>query len=230
MSSASAPRLILLIRHAEKPEDRHDPNLSSRGYSRAGALPAWLACTYEKPVAIYAMRSGSVPDVDQLSSAVVGGGRVEGRAAGKVAGKDEGRASKVEGKDDAKDDGDKKTRRPIQTITPYATQCGVHLNTGYGFGETSQLVRELMNTPAYAGRLVVVCWVHGEIPLIARELGCEGHLAWSGTDYDHIWSVVPRGSVVDARPVFGRDRSSAVVTGPSLSVVPQRLLFGDGHH
>jgi hypothetical protein len=37
-STNAGPSLVLIIRHAEKPEDQNDPNLSPRGYQRAGAL------------------------------------------------------------------------------------------------------------------------------------------------------------------------------------------------
>lgn len=50
---------IILLRHGEKPTDPSDEHLSSRGQSRAGALPAWLIGKYGKPVAIYGMRPGT---------------------------------------------------------------------------------------------------------------------------------------------------------------------------
>jgi hypothetical protein len=52
------PSRVLLLRHAEKPEDESDPNLSARGKSRAGALPAWILKDFGTPVAVYAMRGG----------------------------------------------------------------------------------------------------------------------------------------------------------------------------
>lgn len=49
------PSAVLLLRHAEKPDDNNDINLSTRGYSRAGALPSWLIKQFGTPYAIYAM-------------------------------------------------------------------------------------------------------------------------------------------------------------------------------
>jgi hypothetical protein len=53
------PSRVLLLRHAEKPADESDPNLSTRGKSRAGALPAWIIKDFGTPVAVYAMLGGA---------------------------------------------------------------------------------------------------------------------------------------------------------------------------
>lgn len=73
--SFATPAQVLLIRHAEKPEDDNEPNLSARGKERAEALvsvftsnPAMLE--FGKPVAIYAAKpkeGGSVRSIETVT-------------------------------------------------------------------------------------------------------------------------------------------------------------------
>ena len=49
------PARILLFRHAEKPtDDKSDPNLNERGYSRAGAIPPFYYSVFKNADRIYA--------------------------------------------------------------------------------------------------------------------------------------------------------------------------------
>jgi hypothetical protein len=43
------PRIVLIIRHAEKPDDPNDPNLSPRGMERAAALATVIPRDFPKP-------------------------------------------------------------------------------------------------------------------------------------------------------------------------------------
>ena len=52
--NSSATRHILVMRHAEKPEDERDPNLSAAGYARAQRLVDYIPGTFGKPDAIIA--------------------------------------------------------------------------------------------------------------------------------------------------------------------------------
>lgn len=196
------PRLILLLRHAEKPTDTKDPNLSTRGYSRAGALPAWLISAFGKPVAVYAMKSGEAGAAGTLSGTerFVRSNSTRAATSGLAKG------------------GEHKTHRPVQTVTPLATALGMTVKTPYGYDDIQPLVHELLTTPEYAAKIVVVCWVHGEIKTIAKQLGYEQAKDWDGDDYDHVWAITPTASAT-----LGLDTSDSV----TLKVVPQRLLFGD---
>ncbi|TIX87684.1 histidine phosphatase family protein [Rhizobium sp. P44RR-XXIV] len=49
-----APVKIMIMRHAEKPDDPGDPNLSPAGDSRAKALVAWYPETFGAPDFIFA--------------------------------------------------------------------------------------------------------------------------------------------------------------------------------
>jgi hypothetical protein len=56
---AAKPAQVILLRHAEKPEDTENPHLSPQGVQRAQALVAWFTNTaeitwYGPPAALYA--------------------------------------------------------------------------------------------------------------------------------------------------------------------------------
>lgn len=49
-----APNKILVMRHAEKPDDKDDPNLSAAGYKRAQELVGWVPDALGTPAFIFA--------------------------------------------------------------------------------------------------------------------------------------------------------------------------------
>lgn len=49
-----APAKALIMRHAEKPDDQDDPNLSPAGQARAKALVSWYPQTFGQPDFIFA--------------------------------------------------------------------------------------------------------------------------------------------------------------------------------
>jgi phosphohistidine phosphatase SixA len=51
---ASTPGLILVMRHAEKPDDPKDPDLSQAGFKRADELSTYLPQTFGKPDNLFA--------------------------------------------------------------------------------------------------------------------------------------------------------------------------------
>lgn len=55
-TSSTGPRLVLIIRHAEKPDDETDPNLSKRGFERADALAKVIPDNFVRPDFLFATR------------------------------------------------------------------------------------------------------------------------------------------------------------------------------
>ena len=49
-----SPQLILVMRHAEKPDDPSNPDLAPAGVARANALASWLPATFGAPDFIFA--------------------------------------------------------------------------------------------------------------------------------------------------------------------------------
>jgi phosphohistidine phosphatase SixA len=120
-----APQSILLMRHAEKPNDPTDPDLSDAGFARADRLARWLPQQLGTPDFLFA---------SALS---------------------------------------KHSARPFETIKPLAKALGMPIDATFTDQDYAALAQELLTGSRYAGRLVLVCWHHGHIPSLARDLRAE---------------------------------------------------------
>lgn len=89
--------------------------------------------------------------------------------------------------------------RPYQTIAPLARRLGIEVNQEYTKDYTRELARDLLNDAEYDGKIVVISWVHKEIPALAEELGAgEVPAKWDGDVFDRIWKInFPRGEAGD---------------------------------
>ena len=127
---SKAPAMVFIIRHAEKPMEDKDPNLSPMGYKRAEALPSLFIPMpgshtlprFPRPQVLFAT------------------------------------------------DPSKHSNRPIETITPLSQS--LHLKIGHDFSDLdfSALAKEVLSGK-YAGKVVLICWHHGEIPDLLTGLG-----------------------------------------------------------
>ncbi|MDO8804061.1 MAG: histidine phosphatase family protein [Elusimicrobiota bacterium] len=110
--------------------------------------------------------------------------------------------------------------RSIQTVAPLALALRIDINANFTRGQTHKLAREIMENPAYEGRMVLISWQHGNIPNVIRELAEYNNSGqavqnslpyeWPDEAFDRAWILdLSRGRVV------------------SFKDVPQRLLPGD---
>ena len=63
--AGSGPHVVLIIRHAEKPDDsdgKKDPNLSPKGYRRAAALATVIPEDFPKPAFLFATKETKKSD------------------------------------------------------------------------------------------------------------------------------------------------------------------------
>lgn len=69
----------------------------------------------------------------------------------------------------------KRSRRPIETISPLATRLGdaVSFTADHDDRDYGAVATQLMSDPRYLGALVVVCWHHGTLPQFAQALGAQ---------------------------------------------------------
>ena len=143
------PAQVILLRHAEKPEEVWDPHLSPRGEERARALVSFFTntpalTTNGLPVALFAARPKNH------------GGGV----------------------------------RSEETLAPLAKQLNLPIQTPYPSTDPAALVQTIMNRGAYDGKTVVVCWVHTDLPELAREFGVKfAPVHWKDSVFDRAWII-----------------------------------------
>lgn len=65
----------------------------------------------------------------------------------------------------------KHSDRSMETMEPLAVTTGVTLNTSYKDDDYESLIATLTSEPGLAGKTVVICWHHSDLPKIARALG-----------------------------------------------------------
>jgi len=102
----------------------------------------------------------------------------------------------------------KNSKRPYQTIHPTAKKLGLKVCTKFADKETKKLVEELKKDK-YKGSHVLICWHHGEIPTLLKNLGYTSpYKKWPEEVFDRIIEI----------------------SGHKLSNLPQHLLYGDSDH
>jgi broad specificity phosphatase PhoE len=196
----------MLIRHGEKPGDPtidgdNEPDLSVIGAARAAALPS-LFLPAARPVecALFSTRNCFAGAYSMIARSEVETSTIT-QSENKTgfltpdflfATKDSSGSS-----------------RPRQTIAPTAAALGLSINAYYGNDQNNiqALVNALM-TQQYAGKIVLICWHHGTIDVLAAKLGGKGAKKWDGHVFDRMWRIDYTG---------GRD----------IQQYGQKLLFGD---
>ena len=193
------PTKIMIIRHAEKPDDTHEgvssdgsadkESLIVRGWQRAGGL-----------VALFDPTNGPLQNSNLAVPEIIYASDPE-------------KGSKA---DD--DDGKKgsKSKRPLETITPLAGRLGLkdRVNTNFAKGEEKQMVDSVL---AETG-VVLISWQHQKIPDIAKRIVDSKPPSnpipgtWPSERFDIVWVLTPPG------PSFG---------AWGFAQVPQQLLSGD---
>ncbi|MFM8274124.1 MAG: histidine phosphatase family protein [Gemmata sp.] len=146
------PARVLIIRHAEKPDDQSDRRLSATGKNRAAALHE----LFEKSEA----RPEPFPRPEFIF------------AAGPS----------------------KNSDRSEETVAPLAKRLGLKLDARFGHESYDALAKELLGNPKYAGKTVLICWHHGNIPELAQALGYpEVPDKWKDGVFDRVWEVTYTG-------------------------------------
>jgi broad specificity phosphatase PhoE len=100
--------------------------------------------------------------------------------------------------------------RPVETVIPLAAASGLGIKAEIKNKEFPRLVDDVLSG-RFAGKDLLICWHHEEIPHLTRSLGVNLTRSYKWPDvYDRIWVVT---YLKDGTPTF-EDR-------------PQRLLPGD---
>ena len=102
----------------------------------------------------------------------------------------------------------KKSARPSETMEPVGIALREPVDLAFGKDDDAALAREVLSGK-YAGKVVLICWHHGAIPMMARDFGIADPPTWSDQTYDRIWEI-------------DWNAGSA-----HLTVAPEKLMPGD---
>jgi len=103
----------------------------------------------------------------------------------------------------------KNSDRPIETITPLSQSLHLRINEDFSDDDAAPLAKEVLSGK-YAGKVILICWHHGQIPNIARALGVsDAPRKWDDDVFDQIWML----EWIDGKVQF--------------TTLPQELLSGD---
>lgn len=84
--------------------------------------------------------------------------------------------------------------RAIETVTPLAYDLHLKIHDQYSKEQIQPMLEEVVNTPAYNGRTVVICWEHSMIPLMAQALGVQNPPQWPDSVFDRAWIFTVNGN------------------------------------
>ena len=101
-----------------------------------------------------------------------------------------------------------KSVRMFQTITPFAVQKNLTINSSFKETDT---VGAALEVKKKRGMLLMI-WEHSNIPGLARNLGVKGDLSWKGFDFDSIW-------IID----FRETDSKGNLKNPSLTIEQENI-------
>ena len=60
--------------------------------------------------------------------------------------------------------------RPVETLTPLSKQIGVAIDSTFADQDYGALAQAVLSQPQFTGKLILVCWHHGNIPSLMRAL------------------------------------------------------------
>ena len=96
--------------------------------------------------------------------------------------------------------------RAIETVTPLANALGLTLHEAYTKKEVEGLVNEIMSTPAYDGKMVLICWEHKVLSEIAGQFGVSPVPdSYPGSDFNWVWEIDFAGGQVSNFKEFRAD-------------------------
>ena len=85
-------------------------------------------------------------------------------------------------------------QRTQETVAPAAAALKLRVQTPFVGKDYKQLARLILESPAYAGKTVLICWNHDVLPELAAELGVSpAPPAWKAKVYDQVYVISFRG-------------------------------------
>jgi hypothetical protein len=201
MTGTTGPATIYLIRHGEKlgdPGSDKDggPYLSALGSARAAALPSLFMPVPQTPLdfpsCVFTAGKGELTvsyDMVQLQQP----------APPRFKTPDFIFATQPDGS----------SQRPLETITPLATVLDIKPSAQSKDNDYGVVATAVKTQPQFVGKVVLICWHHGNLAALAEAIGPANVNQWSKTVFDQVWEI---------------DYSS---NPHQLAVHYQALLYGD---
>ena len=183
MSTNPAPGQVLIIRHGEKlgdpkKDDDGERHLSIQGSARAAALPELfvpaqpqLGCALHHKAEEFHGHYREIP--------------TKGKAPWFLA---PNYFSSTQHS--------KNSNRPVETVTPLATALNSPINDRFADKDTDiqKMAGAILNDLCFAGKIVLICWHHGNVPAVAKALGVLKPPKWDGKVFDRVWQITfPKG-------------------------------------
>ncbi len=87
----------------------------------------------------------------------------------------------------------KSSNRPVETVTPLAQFLKLPVLHTFDEHATAALAAEVLSGK-YAGKVVLICWHHGQIPALTAALGVsDAPAAWDAQVFNQIWKITYAG-------------------------------------
>ena len=81
-------------------------------------------------------------------------------------------------------------QRTQETVAPLARALKLPVQTPYFGKDYTALAKLILANPAYAGKTVIICWNHEEIPQLAAALGITPQPSkWKGSVFDQVYVI-----------------------------------------
>lgn len=77
----------------------------------------------------------------------------------------------------------------METITPLSAALNLTYGDKQADGDYAKVASDILTDPKYAGKVVLVCWHHGNIPNIATAPGVANPPVWPGSVFDRVWGI-----------------------------------------
>jgi broad specificity phosphatase PhoE len=82
------------------------------------------------------------------------------------------------------------SNRPVETVEPLSKELKLDIDHKIKNSDFARLAEELLTSPKYDGKTVLVCWHHGKIPNLLHALGINPKPGDIGDDvFDRVWIV-----------------------------------------
>jgi hypothetical protein len=110
----------------------------------------------------------------------------------------------------------KKSHRPRLTVEPFAKAAKLKIDTRFGNSQSTELAADLRAN--HQGKVILICWRHGNIPALLRALGAKPKDLLPGGKWP--------GSVYDWVILLSYDQEGRLIPGSAIRI-NEHLMPGD---